>query len=275
LFGFLIPLGIVQVPREVGRWHLASAFQQRLKGESETAYSELELAMRWFPNSPELLLQRGKWKLKDGKKDEGLADADRAVEVSQDDSLVRNARGEMLLTAGEFTRAIDDLKEVKEFSRRSGSPPLDNALNQLAYARALLKVDLDEAFRDVSEALEIISDNSDVVGSRQYASKIAYLDTRGYISFQRGENDSALDDLNEAVKRIESSDTSGATKEFVAPAIKSLLATQDDNARDRGIATIYYHRLLVLDALGRKEEADKDREKVRGLIGQEPDETLF
>jgi hypothetical protein len=37
----------------------------------------------------------------------------------------------------------------------------------------------------------------------------------------------------------------------------------------------HYHRSLVLQALGRKDEADKDWEIARQLIGREPDETLF
>ena len=43
----------------------------------------------------------------------------------------------------------------------------------------------------------------------------------------------------------------------------------------RNTAVIHYHRSLVLSALGREEDAKKDREIVRELAGKEPDETLF
>jgi hypothetical protein len=40
-------------------------------------------------------------------------------------------------------------------------------------------------------------------------------------------------------------------------------------------AVIHYHRALVLAALDRKEDAEKDLAVARELIGREPDEALF
>jgi hypothetical protein len=46
-------------------------------------------------------------------------------------------------------------------------------------------------------------------------------------------------------------------------------------ADDRSVAVIHYHRSLVLSALDRKDDAEKDVEIARKIIGREPDETLF
>src|SRR4051794_19766752 len=79
IFGVIIPLVATFIPPEIGRWQLASAIVARSKGNSELAYEKLERAAYWFPNSPELLLQRTKWKLQDNKRAEALEDAERAV----------------------------------------------------------------------------------------------------------------------------------------------------------------------------------------------------
>src|SRR4051812_39946591 len=84
LFGFFIPYGVVQIAREIGRWHLASAIQLRAKVEIEPAFKELDAAAYWFPNSPELLLQRAEWNLEDGKREEALADAQRMLDAGQE-----------------------------------------------------------------------------------------------------------------------------------------------------------------------------------------------
>jgi hypothetical protein len=47
------------------------------------------------------------------------------------------------------------------------------------------------------------------------------------------------------------------------------------NKPETGVAVVRYHRALVLKALGREEDAKKDLERARELIGREPDDQLF
>src|SRR5438105_5381507 len=67
LVAALVGWGLMQVPREIGRWHLAAAFKLRGEDKKEAAYRELEAAMARFPNNARLLLQRAQWRLEDGQ----------------------------------------------------------------------------------------------------------------------------------------------------------------------------------------------------------------
>src|SRR4051812_35977583 len=69
----------IQIPREIGRWQLASAIRLRSRGENEVAYDKLSSAIAWFPENADLLLQRAEWRLADGQRDQALADCDRML----------------------------------------------------------------------------------------------------------------------------------------------------------------------------------------------------
>ena len=276
LFGIILPVAISQVPLEIGRWHFARAEQLRAKGKKEAAYQELDAANGWFPNRAEILLKRAQWKLSDGQREEALAAADRAVEKSQDGVGANALRGVLLLEAGEFERAVEDLKKVVEFSRRSGIPPLKDALNQLAYARALQKANLDEALTEITEAIDLCPTEADKAGPQEYFVKGLFLDTRGYIYFLQDEFELAVQDLNEAVERVEKSigiHEEGLAEDAMPPAVRAALGQGSSSAK--AAAVIRYHRSLALDALDRHEEAEKDRAMVRRLTGRDPDETLY
>jgi len=187
------------------------------------------------------------------------------------------------------------LQRVAEFSRRTGRPPVEQSLNQLAYARALAKTDLDKALADIDEAIDLVPNADKPAKSTQlertaYYEKGLFLDTRGYIHYLQGDYPAALDDLTEALKRAGVQPTpkpsaaaksdaavksDGAVKSDATAADSGLVAGDSAAARARGAAVIYYHRSLVLDALDRKVEAARDRYIARQLIGREPDETLF
>jgi tetratricopeptide (TPR) repeat protein len=271
----------VQIPREFGRWQLASAIRFRSRGEKEAGYEKLNSAIDWFPQNPDLLLQRAEWRLADGKREEALADCDRMLEVSGKSVESLQLHSQFLQNAGEFRRAVDDWKHIDEFSQRSGRPTRPEALNGLAYAQALAKVDLGAALAHVNEALEIAPDSS------------AMLDTRGFILHLQDQEPQALEDMDRAVKGADSlvalfrgklkgeplqtevqraSHSRPKTREEIAPA-RTVQAFYTSSVR--AAAVIHYHRSLVLAALGRKEEADQEHEIAKKLAGREPDETLF
>ena len=267
-----VSFAIVQAPLEVGRWRLASAVRLRQKNEKAAAYAELEKAIASFPKSPELLLQRAEWRLQDGQRDEALADCDRAIELAGGNESAYRIRGELLFKAREFHGAVEDFKKVETYSRRSGRPPLHDALNQLAYAQALAKIDIEEALNKANEALDIMPADSQTAGTEEYYHRGMILDTRGYLFYLNKDYDKALEDMNDAIKRIEERLGKSA-------AGKGNLGTSLDSAGLKalaeGTAVMYYHRSLVLAALDRNDEAEKDRAKARQLIGREPDESLF
>jgi len=271
-----------QIPLEIGRWHLASAINRRDKDQKEAAYRELDAAIARFPKSPELLLQRAEWRLDDGQQEEALADCDRMLEVSGGEYKWLAAHSLIFQNAGHFDRAMDDWKKIEEFSERSGIPSRATALNGLAYAQALAKSELDDALKNVNQALELEPNTA------------AMLDTRGYIYYLQGDYDSAIGDLNtatnamdeelEIVRKAMGKDTGhSASTERRSTARPKTLAELErapdistEHARvARVAATGHYHRAQALAAQGQKEEAEKDLAQARQLIGREPDESLF
>jgi tetratricopeptide (TPR) repeat protein len=268
----------MQVPLEIGRWHLAAAIKLRDQNQKEAAYRELDSAIERFPKSPELLLQRAEWRLDDGQKEAALADCDHAIELAGDNPRALKARARLLMKARQFTRAVEDLQKVEQFSRRSGNPPLHEALNEWAYAQALAKVDLEKALHNANVAIEVLPPGTQTPGKKEYYPQWLILDTRGYVNYLLGQHQPALDDLNAAVSRIdeEMQQVREKAKADPLPLPSNELATsQSEKALAQGVAVIHYHRSLVLTALDRKEEADKDLALARQLIGREPDETLF
>ena len=107
LFGLALvgALTGLQIPREIGRWQLASALSLRSKGEKEAAYEKLNSAINWFPQNADLLLQRAEWRLADGQRDEALADCDRMLEASGTNPELLQLHSQFLQNAGEFRRA--------------------------------------------------------------------------------------------------------------------------------------------------------------------------
>jgi len=270
LLAILGGTAITQAPLEIGRWQLAKAVKLREAGDKEGAYRELAAAMERFPRSPELWLRRGEWKLDDGEEAQALEDFDKAVELAPDKEGALEKRADVLLKAGKFERAVEDWKQVERDSRRSGSPPRDMALNQLAYAQALAKVDLDDALESINRALEIRPNEP------------AFLDTRGYIYYLKDEFEPALQDLDKAVQS-----TDAVVAKISKPPAEGAKAPGKTSAGREGVvesrrrellnasAVIHYHRALVLKALDRTEDAEKDMAVARELTGREPDKTLF
>src|SRR5262245_9359426 len=282
VMAMIISTAITQGPREVGRWHLAKAIKLRGQGDKEGAYEESAAAIKGLPDRPELVLQRAEWEIDDGDKEGALADIDKCLEKAGNELEWMQVHSLFLQNSGEFKRAVEDWKKIEKFSKRSGSPPRASALNGLAYAQALANVELNEALANINQALELA------------ANEPALLDTRGFVLYRRGEHDEALKEMDRAVKGMdeyvdavrhkygESAVTKQVGKFMVDSRPRTLRELQPEpSARSRyetavrSSAVGHYHRALVMAALDRKEEAEKDMTVARERIGKEPDEMLF
>ena len=289
LLAMIISTAITQGPREVGRWHLAKAIKLRGEGDNEGAYQELAAAIKGLPDRPELVLQRAEWEIDDGDKEKALADIDKCLEKAGNELQWLQVHSLFLQNSGEFKRAVEDWKKIEKFSKRSGSPPRASALNGLAYAQALANDELDEALANVNQALELKPNEA------------ALLDTRGFVLYRRGEYEEALKDMDGAVKGMDeavdvirrkvgvdllakpiSIQVSGANPRTLEEAKpieippRTLAEWKRLYEREtRSSAVGHYHRALVLSALDRKDEAEKDMAVARELIEKEPDEMLF
>lgn len=262
LIGFSL---IAEIPQEIGRWQLAAALQARDAGQKDQAYIKIENAFKRFPDNPFLLFQRASWKLADGDRDGAFADCDRAVELAGKSYWALEVRSQFLQYAGRFADAVTDLKEVEVISQRSGRPRRSESLNNLAYSRALAQIELDEALDNVEAALEL---NPASATTR---------DTRGYILYLKGRYEEALKDMNFAVDGLkqEIKDSNRGISGKLRTALRSGPSLPGMDNLNRPLAVVCYHRALILLALGREQDAEADLNRVRELIGKEPDETLF
>jgi len=281
LLAIIGPCAVQFVPHEIGRWHLAHAIRLRENGQKEAAYQELAAALQRFPDNPTLLLRRAEWRLADGKQEEALADGEQAQALAKDEPGILMKHAELLQKAGKFDQAVENWKLVEDFSRRSGDPPREDALNGLAYAQSLAKVELDDALRNVTAAIDLLPSEEPkdpVKQALHVLNRAQFLDTRGYILHLLGRNEQAITDMDNAVNALSQAHRAlgelikSTADKSASPSSKEAQLSFNDA---RSSAVIHYHRSLVLNALDRKEDAEKDVETVRKLIGREPDETLF
>jgi tetratricopeptide (TPR) repeat protein len=272
---------VMQAPLEVGRWGLARAMQLRDAGEKEAAYAQLDEAMKRFRRDPELILLRAEWQLDDGNKEQAIGQADRLLEDNAEDPKRLMFHSHFLQKCGEQKRAVEDLKKIEKISKRSGTPDRATALNALAYAQALADIELDDALASVNQALDLEPNNASI------------LDTRGFVLYRLDKHDEAIEDMDRAVagmkgaieiarQELDESRGSGlATRGLAELRPKTMQELEPRTRRGqlenvlRSGAVIHYHRALVLKALDREEDAEKDWETARELAGREPDETLF
>lgn len=116
--------------------------------------------------------------------------------------------------------------------------------------------------------LSVAIDRVDLVAS--------VLDTRGFVLYRVGQLDAALEDLTQASHAEEwlrrGMEWLLDEAKYKVTDVRLFLRRQRQAARTR--AVIAYHRMLVLQALGRTQEAEQDAQLVREL-GYVPDEGLF
>ncbi len=242
------PCAYVQAPREVGRWYLAAAQVERDAGNREVADRFMARAQSWASDVPGLLLMRAQWLQKDGQYEPALEVLNDLDDRLPDNPTILALRSEVLQHLGRHEEAIADWKSLDRMSLTGGIPSRPEALNGMAYARAVGNLQLDEALAGVEEALTIEPGDPMI------------LDTRGFILYRQGKHIAALEDMDAAVKGVE--------HWLKAPPPNRFISKQ-------GVAVVRYHRALVLEELGRFAEAKLDRARAKVLIGREPDETLF
>ena len=242
------PCAYLEAPREVSRWYLAAAQVEREAGHKELADQQMSQAQRWSPDDPAILLTRAKWRMEDGNHSAALEDCNAVDERIPQNAAVLSLRSEVLQHLGRHEEAVADCKSLDRMSVTSGIPSRVDALNGLAYTRAVGNLELDEALKGIEEAL-VMQPGDPML-----------LDTRGFILYRQGKHEASLTDMDPAVVGIE-----------------KLLKEPSINRRSliKGIAVVRYHRALVLEKLGRYAEAKLDRARAKQLIGREPDETLF
>lgn len=117
---------------------------------------------------------------------------------------------------------------------------------------------------DLSQAMLVVANNA------------AILDTRGLLYYHLGDLEEALQDTENAVVSADWQMKafewfSGISRSFT---VDLRLQEEQKRLRARSVAVIHYHRMLVLERLGKTDRAAKDRARIVQL-GYDPSEELF
>ena len=261
----LMPLGPVLyfgLPEEVAKWHVAAATEMRLDGKQQEALARLDAALRWARSGAAIYVCRADWMLEDELFQKALEDYDRALALEPGDLLALIQRCEVFQHLGRHAEAIRDWKKLVDRHQSASAEQRAVFLNGLAYAQSLdngKNPELDKAFENITQALNLVGQNA------------AMLDTRGYIHYRRGNLAAAEADLNLAVQLMEQQHKEmEQTRQYLDG---REFALQLEKSR-KSVAVIRYHRALVFDGVGKPKQADADRQRVREL-GFAPGPGLF
>ena len=292
----LVPVAVIQLPRELIKWQLAAGLEHRLEGDLAAAIRCADLALERDPDYLEAQVMRAQWKQDAGDRTGALADCN-AIVARHESDVALTLRAHALQQLGRHDEAVADYEKVlvlatavaNRVRSTAGDLAEANALNGLAYAQALANQDLDDALVNIDTALDIIDhtiekfrrSGSSGMLSQWFASagrdlriaqlesaKIALLDTRGFVYFRRGEWERADADMQEAIARAEDLKLLAFTE--VDP---RYLKLQRRDLR-HSLAVIRYHGALVQEALGNETQAARNLARVREL-GEQPGEHLF
>lgn len=196
----VLPIFYGQFRSEIARWHLAAAANAAVIGGSPESHVERAVAV--YPAAEQLRdywLYRVKRALAD---DPAMVPDELRGAMSTDRAFVdlcdfATPKLWMLELFPEYVEAFKLMQEV-------GSDFNADELNQFAYARSIIGVDLDEALVDIDRALEMDPGN------------LAYRDTRAWVLFQMGRPIEALDDANFAIRALQRSGTVNTWLEWLA-----------------------------------------------------------
>ena len=261
------PLLYQWIPHEISRWYVAAAMENRASGKTEQAYENMQRALDWHSQDPMHYLQRAEWRREDGKYEAALADCNKAIELGGETASALIARSQVYQHLSRHGAAIADWKKLDRLSETTGTPDRANALNGLAYARAVGKLELDEGLQNIEEAMHLQPNSA------------ALIDTRGYLRYLTGDLSGAISDMETAVTQIEAIYSQEGKQ--IKKSDKANLTDEQRRQLEQlkqlkqSVAVIRYHRALVYEKLDREKDAKADLARVKELIGREADETLF
>lgn len=255
----IAPVAHSQFASEIARWYLADAANRVATGED--IQRQLAKANYWCGDVTAL---RDYWML---RTEQAMASAPDEVEKVIRDAVARDklnvniglkaslrlSQNSLFAEAAAVLEAscVDDMRDSLEI------------LNPLAYYRALATSDLDQALRDINQALKKMPDDPSM------------RDTRAWVLFQMGKPHEAIKDADFAVKEFDNAsiselygETLGWLEERLAgptePRSQDGLLTQREAGEflwSRGV--VHYHRAKILEALGRSAEAEAEFQWLR------------
>ncbi|MCA9173220.1 MAG: hypothetical protein KDB14_01910 [Planctomycetales bacterium] len=276
----ILPPIFLEWTREPARWLGAEALELAENHQFPEAARKLEVALDRYPGSVQLLEHQTKllvkwadtelpWRRGTGADAPDSEQAKQLLEqavqtlqrmIEADNSLAVQAYrqwcGELQLRLGRGDEAV---KQWKAIAERRGGMPEPELLNGYAYYRALANQELPEALEQVDRALAFRTKPS--------PARTGYLDTRGYILYRMGRFADALTDLDAAVEAFRKEEFEKFDREKQMQLLSSMKLVEEIDLRVReSFATLLYHRMLALEALGESERATTDRKEIESLL---------
>jgi tetratricopeptide (TPR) repeat protein len=172
-------------PDSIAKWYFERAKDRYSSDDLPGALEDLDRAIGWMPDEPQLYQHRAYYRQKANKLDGSLEDYNRLIEINPNDASAYAGRSTVYQRLERHREAIDDLTRAIQLR-----PKNDHALlNHRAYTRAIANMELEQALEDIQQAIDLIA-----------FEEPAYLDTRGYIFYLLDRHEEALQDMDRAVQ---------------------------------------------------------------------------
>lgn len=227
-------------------WWADRAEEKLIEDDFQAAEENIEKALAWMPDSPQLLYLRAQIRQQAHDLQGALADYDQVIAAAPKFAPAYSARADVRRRLGLYHEALEDLNQVIQLRPADDPQPL----NHRAYIRALAKLDLPQALEDIERALAL--NEHDVYLP-------AYLDTRGYIHYLLGNDELAQADITRAVDLAER-----YARQMLQPELLECFnPAQQARLRrliNENLAVLYHHRGLIHERLGQDELAQRDQQ---------------
>lgn len=258
--GVAMAVFLYSLPSERAKWQIAAAQAKWLEGDLVGAILILDTAAVEFPETTAVYQQRIRFCIESKEFETALADTQRLAALSPNSPTALELQSQVLHHLDRHDEAIAVCREILRLSQEKWIGSAPTALNSLAYAQAIGDTELEEALKHIDEALRLAGSNA------------AMLDTRAFVNYRLGNSSAAKEDMEHAVARWEKVASHMETRRL--PGIRSYQSETEIASVRQSLAVMLYHRSLIYDQLEMREEAEVDRERVRGL-GFEPNDQLF
>ncbi len=232
------------------------------QGQLAQALEHVDRALTWTPNRQGYYLFRARLRAENDDLQGAVADYTRVIEHAP--QFARAYLGRMLIyqRLGRYDLAVADAEQALAHWPRDDDP---EPWNTLAYARALANQNLQQGLKEVERALQMIQGHN----SPDPMQLSAYLDTRAFLLYRLGRHEEALADMQRALQLFRPWRESfrraiQKRKNLPQQARRTLLQELDHH-----LAVMVHHRGLILQALGRTDEAKADLERAARL-GYDP-----
>ncbi len=258
----VVPVLISEAPREVARWFAAAATEAQLNGQLDAAIARQGRAIAWQPNAAQLYAQRAAMELQAKQWEAVLRDCDRVRQSDPENPDVGSLRIAALQHLGRHAEAIAEAKRMVRRCDKDDAAKRAQALNTLAYTRAVANRELPEGLADANQAIQLVGNRAST------------LDPEGFLWFgragsaRRNENrELALKCLNEALRHAEKHYAENKNRSLALALVPPLALDYMRRAAllKAQVSGILYQRAELLDELDRPAEAKRDRKRLKDL----------